>query len=199
MAHETATKGHDPADESAHESAHESADESAHESTRSAPYCGVMTDVQIPNFGALLAPYIGQVGPALRPRFLALLERGAADRYRYWAELLPAHADGLLACAASEDEIADRIEGAFGIADADRAVVEAPLPGARDAYYAVFDGMDPWDQLRIQANAERQGANAWRSIADAVTDRSVLDALAACSALEEASADYLDGLIAAHG
>ena len=158
-----------------------------------------MTDVLMPNFGALLAPYIGQVGPELRPRFLALLERGAADRYRHWAELLPDHADGLLACAASEDEIADRIEGAFAIADADRAVIEAPLPGARDTYYAVFDGMDPWDQLRIQANAERQGANAWRSIAAEVTDQTVLEALAACSALEEASADYLDGIIGAYG
>lgn len=157
-----------------------------------------MSDVQIPNFGALLAPYIGQVGPHLRPRFLALLERGAADRYRHWAGLLPEHADGLLACAASEDEIADRIEGAFSIADEDRVAVEAPLPGARATYYAVFDGMDPWDQLRIQANAERQGSNAWRSISAEVSDPAVLDALAKCSALEDASADYLDGLIAAH-
>ncbi len=155
--------------------------------------------MEIPNFGALLAPYIGQVGPELRPRFLALLERGAADRYRHWAGLLPEHAAGLLACAASEDEIADRIEGAFAVAESDRAGLEAPLPGARDAYYAVFDGMAPWDQLRVQANAERQGANAWRSIATGVTDPDVLAALASCSTLEEASADYLDDLIATHG
>jgi hypothetical protein len=158
-----------------------------------------MTETQIPNFGALLAPFIVQVGPELRPRFLALLERGAADRYRYWAEQLPEHADGLLACAAREDEIADRIEAAFSVGADDLPVLEAPLPGARATYLEVFDGRSNWDQLRIQANAERQGANAWRSTAATVTDPSVLEQLAACSALEESSADFLDALIATHG
>ncbi len=67
-----------------------------------------MSEPDIPAFGALLAPYISQVPPEATPRFLALLERGAAARYREWAAMLPEHGDVLLSCAASEDEIADR-------------------------------------------------------------------------------------------
>ena len=157
-----------------------------------------MSQLEIPRFGALLAPFISQVPPDAMPRFLALLERGAANRYREWAEMLPDHADVLLSCAASEDDIADRIEAAFTLDDMHRDVVAAPLPGAIDTYRKAFGGLDVWDQLRVQANAERQGAQAWRGIATRVGDQVVLDALAACSALEEASADRLDALIAAH-
>ena len=157
-----------------------------------------MTELEIPRFGALLAPYISQVPPETVPRFLALLERGAADRYRHWAALLPQHAEVLLACAASEDEIADRIEAAFTLEPSLRDAVNAPLSGALDTYVAVFGDFALWDQLRIQANAERQGAQAWRGIASRIEDATVLDALARCSALEEASADTLDRLIAEH-
>ena len=64
----------------------------------------------------------------------------------------------------------------------------------------MFAGHDVWDQLRIQADAERQGARAWRNIAARLgdgADERVLAALSTCSALEEASADRLDALIAA--
>ena len=124
-----------------------------------------MTELEIPAFGALLAPYIGQVPAEARPRFLALLERSAADRYRIWAGMLPEHRDVLLSCAASEDEIADRIEAAFVLDPSLHEVLHAPLAGARDTYYAVFEQYTVWDQLRLQANAERQGAQAWRNIA----------------------------------
>ena len=154
-----------------------------------------MAQLEIPRFGALLAPFIGQVPSAALPRFLALLERGAADRYRHWAALLPEHAAELLACAVSEDEIANRIEAVFTLTPELHDVVEAPLPGALATYAAAFDGLDVWDQLRIQANAERQGAQAWRNIASGVTDQATLAAIAACSALEEVSADTLDRLI----
>ena len=157
-----------------------------------------MSQLEIPRFGALLAPFISQVPPDAMPRFLALLERGAANRYREWAEMLPDHADVLLSCAASEDDIADRIEAAFTLDATHRNVITAPLPGAIDTYREAFGGLDVWDQLRVQANAERQGAQAWRGIAMRVDDQVVLDALAACSALEEASADRLDDLIAAY-
>lgn len=157
-----------------------------------------MSELQIPAFGALLAPYISQVPADLVPRFLALLERGAATRYREWAEMLPDHAEILLACAADEDEIADRIDGAFALEPQLRDQLHAPLAGARDTYYATFEGYDVWDQLRIQANAERQGANAWRGIATRTIDTVVREQLATCSALEEASADRLDALIATH-
>jgi hypothetical protein len=155
-----------------------------------------MTDLQIPNFGALLAPFISAVPADAMPRFLALLERGAAERYRIWAELLPEHAHELLTCSTAEDEIADRIEAVFTLDESLRPALEAPLPEAKRTYYAAFAGMDVWDQLRVQANAERQGAQAWRNIASRTTDQRVIDELAMCSALEEASADRLDALIA---
>jgi hypothetical protein len=154
-----------------------------------------MSELSIPNFGQLLAPYISAVPAEAMPRFLALLERGAAARYRIWAEALPEHAEELLVCSRAEDEIADRIEAVFALDESLRVVMEAPLTEATSTYYDAFAGHDVWDQLRIQANAERQGAQAWRSIARSVTDQRVLDQLAACSALEEASADRLDALI----
>ena len=55
-----------------------------------------MTALEIPRFGELLSPFISKVPDGTRPRFLALLERGAANRYRVWAEQLPAHAAVLL-------------------------------------------------------------------------------------------------------
>ena len=158
-----------------------------------------MSDQEYPNFAVLLEPFIAQVPEATRPRFLALLERTAAERYRGWAKDIPEHAGGLLACAAREDEIADRIERVFAI---DAAVAEqllGPLPGAREAYYGVFDGLPPWEQLRIQANAERQGAAAWRAIASDLSAPVVVAELERCSALEEESADYLDHLISQRG
>ena len=155
-----------------------------------------MADVTAPDFGALLAPQLSSIPPDALPRFLALLERGAAQRYREWAAALPEHADVLLTCAASEDEIADRIEAAFGI-DADTAAaIQEPLPAAAATYVGAFDGLDVWDQLRIQADAERQGARAWRNIAARTPDPSALAALDACSTLETASADRLDALLA---
>jgi hypothetical protein len=154
-----------------------------------------MTDLAIPRFGEILGPFIARVAPETMPRFLALLERGAADRYRQWAERLPAHRDGLLRCAAREDEIADRIEGAFVLDESLRPQLEAPLDEAIAVYYDVFAPLSIRDQLRVQANAERQGAQAWRSIASRHPDPAVIDELNECSRLEEESADWLDDLL----
>lgn len=155
-----------------------------------------MTTTKAPDFGTLLAPVLGALPGGTRPRFLAMLERGAADRYRTWAEMLPEHAELLLGCAASEDEIADRIDATFDLDEALRPQLEAALPAAIDTYVGVFDGLDVWDQLAIQADAERQGARAWRNIAAALDDPSIVEALEACSTLEESSADRLDALLA---
>ena len=87
-----------------------------------------MTALEIPRFGELLSPFISKVPDGTRPLFLALLERGAANRYRVWAEQLPAHAAVLLECAESEDEIASRIEGAFALDESLRDELLAPLP-----------------------------------------------------------------------
>jgi hypothetical protein len=129
-----------------------------------------MADVTAPDFGSLLAPQLSQIPPAALPRFLALLERAAAQRYRDWAGALPEHADVLLACAAAEDEIADRIEAAVPIDAAVASQIAEPLPAARQAYLDAFSAFDVWDQLRLQADAERQGARAWRNIASRTDD-----------------------------
>ena len=76
-----------------------------------------MSTVSIPNFGELLAPYIGSVPEEAVPAFLARLERTAADRYRMWAEAVPEHREDLLACARREDDIADRVERIYPLAD----------------------------------------------------------------------------------
>ena len=141
----------------------------------------------IPNFGALLAPVLNRVDGRLRPRFLALLERTAADRYRMWADALPVHSGELMGCAASEDDIAARIERAFPIADTDLDGLRQLIPEARSIYYAVFDSLPVLEQLRLQAAAELQGAQAWRSIALGLSDPTVLTELARCSELEEIS------------
>jgi len=150
----------------------------------------------IPNFGQLLAPFISRVPDHARPRFLALLERGAADRYRSWASELPAEAPVLLACAKREDEIADRVEALYPIPDALARELEEPLPLARETYLSVFAELAIPDQLRIQAAAERQGAAAWRAIAASQSDPAVGTELERCAALEEASADALDRICA---
>ncbi len=149
-----------------------------------------MSDVVIPKFGELLADHLGGVEAGALPFLLSQLERTAAERYRGWAEAVPEHRDGLLACAASEDEIADRVEQLFPPTEAQRASVLAMIGEARDAYYAAFDGYGPVEQMTIQANAERQGAGAWQSLKNTYPDHS--DALDALSQLESTSADYLD-------
>ena len=152
-----------------------------------------MSDFEIPNFGELLAEHLGAVPAEAYPYLLSQLERTAADRYRGWADDVPEHRDGLLACAASEDEIADRVEAMFPPSDAHRALVAGIIPKAKQTYYSAFEGFTPKQQMTIQANAERQGANAWQTLKAAHPDRG--DEFDALSAIELGSADYLDALL----
>ena len=154
-----------------------------------------MAELEVPNFGELLAPFIAQAGEDM-PSFLAMLERGAADRYRHWAQQMPEHSEGLRSCAAREDEIADTVDALFPIDDVRRAEVAKPLPAARELYYSVFADIELHQQLAIQANAERQGAAAWRGMLDGIDDVEVRARLEHCALLEETSADYLDVLLA---
>ena len=62
-------------------------------------------------------------------------------------------------------------------------------------YYEVFSGLSPLEQMTIQANAERQGAAAWRGMIEQESDPQTRAALEECARIEEASADYLDGLL----
>lgn len=153
---------------------------------------------EAPRFGQLLAEHIGSVPDRSRPRFLARLERGAADRYRGWAAAVPEHAHTLLDCAASEEQIAIRAEGLYAAIPEDLASIEAALPDANKTYYEVFDGLSVRQQLALQAAAERQGAQAWQrlKVQPGLSDehRAELDAL---STLELASADKVDAVVAA--
>lgn len=153
-----------------------------------------MSDVKIPNFGELLGAHLSGVAPEAYPYLLSRLERTAADRYRGWAEQVPEHREGLLACAAREDEIADRVEAMFPPTPEHRAEVDAKIPAARDTYYAVFDGYSPFEQMTIQADAEKQGSGAWQNLKQAHPDKS--DELDRLSAIELESAAYLDDLLA---
>lgn len=151
-----------------------------------------MPKVSIPNIGELLAPYLDQVPPAQLPNFLAMLERGAAERYRNWAQAMPEHRDGLLRCAQREDEIADTVDALFPIAEAVRTELGKPLPAARDTYYALFANLELNEQLALQAGAERQGAAAWRGMVANIADEQARTQLEYCAQLEETSAAYLD-------
>ena len=48
-----------------------------------------MSEIVIPQFGELLAPYLGAVPPEAFPYLLSELERTAAARYREWANQIP--------------------------------------------------------------------------------------------------------------
>ena len=146
---------------------------------------------QTPDIGLLHRPLFAQLDPAARPRLLAALERIAAERYRSWATTLPDHADALTACATDEEEVAARIEAVFAVDDSAKGLIDSMLPSARQTYAELFDGLDLREQLGLQANAEGQGAEAWRRIAATHPDSIAVLELEACAVLEERSADRL--------
>ncbi|MEQ8860873.1 MAG: hypothetical protein RIC56_19685 [Pseudomonadales bacterium] len=153
-----------------------------------------MGEVKIPRFGEVLQEHLSGVPAEAYPYLLSQLERTAAARYRGWADAVPEHRQGLLACAAREDEIADRVEAMFPPTDAHRQLVDGLLPAARDAYYAVFDGYSPIEQMTIQADAEKQGAGAWQNLKQAYPAKA--DEMDRLSAIELESAAYLDDVLA---
>ena len=153
-----------------------------------------MKDLDIPNFGELLAPYLNDVPSDALPFLLSQLERTAADRYRGWAEQVPAERQGLLECAASEDEIADRVEALLPPTEEHRQRVLSILPSAKDTYYQVFEGHTAVEQMTIQANAERQGASAWQGLKNAYPQHAA--AMDELSAIELKSADCVSAIVA---
>ena len=150
----------------------------------------------LPDIAAMLGQFIGGVPQALQPRFLALLERAAGDRYEVWAKELPEHAAGLRACRGREIEIAETGERIFPL-DADaKAKLDAPLASARETYLAILAELSPRDQLTLQSNGERAGGVAWRAFAAAVSDPGARADLERSAALEEANAAYLESVVA---
>lgn len=152
--------------------------------------------IEAPSFGALLGEYIGSVPEASRPRFLARLERGAADRYRGWAAQLPEHAETLLACAASEEQIAIRVDALYPVIGEHLAAIEAALPPAKAAYFAVFEGLSVKQQLALQAAAERQGSQAWQNLKREGLSPAHIAELDALTDLELKSAERVEALVA---
>ena len=148
-----------------------------------------MSKPLIPNVGELLAEHLQQLPADAMPYMLSQLERSAAARYRGWAEDVSEHREGLLACANREDEIAERVEAMFPPSDTHRDLVAKLMPAAKTTYYEAFAGYTPLEQMQIQENAERQGADAWQGLKAAYPDKSAqLDKL---SEIELGSAQYL--------
>jgi hypothetical protein len=150
---------------------------------------------ELPDVGAALLPVVESVPEAMRPRFLALLERAAAARYRVWSEEDPAHAAGFLACAEREDEIAQRIERFFPALPDEREAFARALPRVAAVAESAFRGRPPAEQRAMQAAAERRGAEAWRAFAAIVPDKALAAELNACARLEEESAEWLEELL----
>ena len=152
----------------------------------------------LPDLGLVLAPLLAELEGGERPGFLARLERVAGERYRGWAAAeAPQHAAALLECARSEHEIAERAERLFPLSAAQTAKLDALLPRARELYAAIFVGRTLPEQFAVQAAAERLGGSAWRGIAAAAgLPHAMREALATCSALEEANAARLEKMLA---
>ena len=152
-----------------------------------------MTEIIIPQFGELLAPYLGAVPPEAFPYLLSELERTAAARYREWAKQIPEHKEGLNKCADAEDEIANRAAALFPASQEHQDLVATLIPEAKATYYAAFEPYKPAEQVYIQSKAERQGANAWQTLKEAYPEKG--EALDALSELELKSANYLDEIL----
>ncbi len=155
-----------------------------------------MNKKPLPDIAAMLGQLIGGVPQALQPRFLALLERAAGDRYEIWAKELPEHAAGLLACRGREIEIAKTAERIFPLNAEAKANLDAPFASARETYLAVLAELSPRDQLTLQSNGERAGGGAWRAFAATVSDPRARADLEHSALLEEANAAYLDSVVA---
>ena len=152
-----------------------------------------MSEIVIPQFGELLAPYLGAVPPEAFPYLLSELERTAAARYREWAKQIPEHKEGLTKCADAEDEIANRAAVLFPASQEHQDLVASIIPEAKATYYAAFEPYKPAEQVYIQSKAERQGANAWQTLKETYPEKG--EALDALSELESESADYLDKIL----
>ena len=76
------------------------------------------------------------------------------------------------------------------------AAIEAALPPARDAYFAVFEGLSVKQQLALQAAAERQGSQAWQNLKHDGLSPAHLAELDALTALELESAEQVEALVA---
>ena len=153
--------------------------------------------MQLPDIGTIVRGALERVEPRLHPLFIALAERLAAERYRGWATEADASArSGLLACAEREDQIADRIAALYPDAATLQAKLRADHPEIGEMADTIFAGRPLAQQFAIQAAGERAGADAWRLFAAGAPNDAARRTLLACAELEEASAVYLESLLA---
>jgi len=150
-----------------------------------------------PSVAEVVGPVVLKLRPLLRLRFVALLERRAAERYGGWAAAVddPDLAAGLRACARRETEIADTIERLIP-APPDEAATFAALVPLVDAETRRLFAAPLREQLAIQAAGERAGAATWRAAAERRGAPALREALLRCARLEEESAAFLDGILA---
>jgi hypothetical protein len=151
----------------------------------------------IPNVAEILAAVLRSIDPKLQPFLLAKLERLAAERYRSWASDHPDQSvkEGLLACADREDEIAIRVESLHPDASAIQDKLLSEHPELLDLNRTLFECRPLEVQFAMQAEGERAGAAAWLAYAAGASDPSVREVLQSCSPLEQANADFLQGLL----
>jgi hypothetical protein len=155
-----------------------------------------MTARELPSIAAIVGGVLQRVPEPHRPLFIAMAERLAADRYRRWAEAAsgPAHT-ALLACAAREDDIADRVAALYPGAAATQDALRADHPELEEVNDALFAGRPLAEQFAIQAAGERAGAAVWRSFAERADGDRARATFLACAELEEASAEYLESVL----
>jgi hypothetical protein len=131
-----------------------------------------------------------------QPLLIAIAERMAAERYRAWADEaeLRAHRSELLACAAREEEIADRIEALHPDAAAVQRELRAGNPELERIDRDLFAGRPVGAQLTLQAEGERLGAATWRAFAAAASGPA-RETFRTCALLEDESASVLEAIL----
>ena len=95
---------------------------------------------------------------------LAMLERAAAVQYQRWAdEVDETHREGMLECAAREEEVARLVEAGVAGADATARELGERFPDLGARYAALMEGRSLREQFAIQAAGERAGGELLRS------------------------------------
>ena len=143
-------------------------------------------------------PLLPKLAPDEVPMMIALLERLAAKRYHRWAAQTddPVEREGLLACAAREEEIAAFIESLEEDAAKRATVLNERFPDLDDRYESVLAGRDRTEQLRIQGEGELGGADYMRQFA-AAHEGAVAARFHSLASCEEANSRYLLALVGA--
>ena len=156
------------------------------------------TASELPDLGEVIGRVLGRVPERERPLLIAVAERLAAERYRGWADHPEAsrHRARLLACAAREEEIADRVEALYPGSAAIQRDILARHPDLEELNRSLFAGRSLAQQFTMQAQGERLGAATWRALARAKQEATARETLLACAGLEEASAVVLESILA---